>query len=213
MADWCILPKYHIVVLIWIQDYDCSMTFEVPISQKCWHLYWFSSFSFLLLLLSFHYYFNCQCIWIKKNIWSLLVDLFFLTIIVFQLWHWRVIIVTMIVQTQTKPHPVRINVLPPVAWDIGVRKFSLYKIIPAGFTVKDDSLPNNLLCSLDGVVLRNRDRTCFEEACYNISFNAGVVKIAFNKICCDSDLCNNEPFPGKAREWSHSHSFIFLQQK
>ncbi|XP_053339378.1 urokinase plasminogen activator surface receptor-like [Clarias gariepinus] len=63
------------------------------------------------------------------------------------------------------------------------------------FTVKDDSLPNNLLCSLDGVVLRNRDRTCFEEACYNISFNAGVVKIASNRICCDFDLCNNEPFP------------------
>ncbi|KAF5888929.1 urokinase plasminogen activator surface receptor-like, partial [Clarias magur] len=43
-----------------------------------------------------------------------------------------------------------------------------------------------------GVLMKYSGREC-STACTSISLNAGVVKIASNRKCCDSDLCNNEP--------------------
>lgn len=70
------------------------------------------------------------------------------------------------------------------------------------------------ILSLDGIWSENGLRACLIAGpCESYSINAGYERLTASNECCDSDLCNGGPFPGRTRALSHACSLILFQDR
>lgn len=86
---------------------------------------------------------------------------------------------------------------------------SPYEIESVKCSLKYVPLLNCFLYYLGGIRSEYNTRACFNgEQCESYSMNMGHSKSISASECCDYDLCNGGPFPGRTRAFSHSHSLI-----
>lgn len=139
-------------------------------------------------------------LWFSISLFLLFVTEFIL--ITFQLWHWSVIIAPMIVKLTQTLWTAHTHVLSTTSCHMTVRKPIRYEINLVRCSLKYISLLNHFLYSLDGMKSEYGFKSCADSGeCINYSVNLGYAKLAISQECCNSDLCNSGPFPGRTRDF------------